>query len=108
MSTHVQSQTKLIPPLKLMGRLLCHLGVTHLLYQTQEALEPMAARLFEELSLNNIIHCPVPWESSSTVFARQAMHTSTVHPPAVVTIMGNIKIRAHSEGNGNPKALRVR
>ena len=44
-STHVQSQTKLLPPLN--GKTVYHQDVTHLLYLAKEALKQMAGRPFE-------------------------------------------------------------
>ena len=49
----------------------------------------------------------MPWKAASSVFAGQAMQTSTVHPTAAVVKMWSTNITACSKGDGNPKALRV-
>ena len=58
-------------------------------------------------SLNHIIHCRMPWKAASTVFAGQAMQTSTVHPLTAAARMRNTNISAHSKSDGQPKAFGV-
>ena len=51
--------------------------------------------------LSHIIHCRKSWKAAGTVFAGQAMQTSTLHTPTAVARMRNTNISAHSKGNGN-------
>ena len=72
-SKHVQIQTKFQQSLN--GKSVITPGRDpYLLYLTQEAPEPITGRTFGAL-LNHIIHCRMPWEMASTVFAEQAMQT---------------------------------
>ena len=62
----------------------------------------MAGR-FIERSLNQIIHCRMPWKAASTLSAGQTMQTPTVHPLAATARRRNTNISAHSKGNATLK-----